>query len=82
MCVGEVFVVEAVMVAAGAVVVIDTECVVGLADFGGTDDATVTGMVRGVVAVAVLAVVPGDDRRGGRAAGAVPLETGVCEEDA
>ena len=73
---------EAVMVAAGAVVLIDAECIVGLADFGGTVDATVMGVVRGVVAVAVLAVVPGDDGRGGRAAGAAPLEAGVCEEDA
>ena len=70
------------MVAAGAVVVIDTECVVSLADFGGTDDATVTCMVRGVVAVAVLAVVPGGDGRGRRAADAVPLEAGVCEDAA
>ena len=46
------------MVATGAVVVIDTECGVGLADFGGIDDATETGVARGVVAVAVLAVAP------------------------
>lgn len=70
------------MVAAGAVVVIDTECVVCLADFGGTDDTPVTGMVRGVVAVAILVVEPGGDGRGRRAAGVAPLEACACEEDA